>query len=148
MPVLQLSLPLPTQTPPLQMSICVHTSPSLQVALLLAKMQPLPASQLSVVQGFWSSQGVMLPAKQTPPLQLSPVVHTLLSLQLPLSSAALLQPVFASQLSLVHGFLSSQTTSLPTQLPLLQLSPVVHALPSSQAPGFAGCWHSPAMQLS
>jgi hypothetical protein len=38
--------------------------------------------------------------------------------------------VVTGQLSLVQGFLSSQLTALPAQLPLLQASPLVQALAS------------------
>ena len=45
-----------------------------------------------------------------------------------------MQPLFGSQLSLVHGLLSSQVcTPPPTQLPAAHASLWVQALPSSQA---------------
>ena len=50
-------------------------------------------------------------------------------------AAALLvatQPSLASQLSVVHGFLSSQPTALPWQAPAVQVSPSVHGEPSLQ----------------
>ena len=56
-----------TQFPPAQVSATVQTEPSLQGRVFLLKMQPILASQLSVVQPFWSSQTVAGPGKQVPP---------------------------------------------------------------------------------
>ncbi len=96
-------------------------------------MQPLLASQLSIVQGFLSSHTTPAPAAHVPVLQASPVVHTLLSLH----GAILLlatQPFCASQLSSVHGFLSSHTCTAPeVHTPLPHLSPTVQRFLSSQS---------------
>ena len=148
LPSAQGSLLVPTQAEFLHKSPTVHASPSVQGSRLGAKMQPDFGSQLSVVQGFPSSQVVTVPGKHRPPLQLSPTVQTLPSLQETPSLALDVQPLTVSQVSNVQGFLSSQTTGEPTHWPLLQVSPLVQALSSSQAPGLGGCWHSPAMQLS
>jgi hypothetical protein len=42
------------------------------------------------------------------------------------------QPPFPSQASTVQAIPSSQLYGVPTQTPLLQVSPNVHAFPSSQ----------------
>ena len=72
---------LPAQTPAAQVSVCVQAFPSLQGAALLAWTQPLAGLQKSSVHGFPSSQSRGGPPTQTPPLQASPVVHALPSLQ-------------------------------------------------------------------
>jgi hypothetical protein len=98
-----------TQTPAEHWSPKVAGSPSLQDAVLLDVTQPLAESQLSSVQALPSSQATLLSAKE--------------------------HPLAGSQLSSVHKLPSSQSGGRPpTQVPALQLSPVVQALPSSQAP--------------
>ena len=47
-------------------------------------------------------------------------------------------PACLSQLSLVHAFLSSHTSALPTHAPLAHVSALVHALPSSHVPPLMG----------
>ena len=137
-----------TQTPPLQVSVVVHRLPSLQASPLAAKMQPVLLLQLSVVQGFPSSHTVASPGKHWPPLHASPTVHALLSLQSTPTAALVVQPLVASQLSVVQGFLSSHWTATPTQSPSEHLSPVVQVEASSHAPVLGGCWHWPLTQLS
>ena len=51
----------PPHLPPVQTSPRVQASPSLQVRLLLATLQPPAASQVSVVHGLASSHGANLP---------------------------------------------------------------------------------------
>lgn len=63
----------------LQVSVQVGVAPQPKIGLLT--QLPVAASQLSVVQAFASSQLFATPALQRPPLQKSPVVHRLLSLQ-------------------------------------------------------------------
>ena len=122
-----------TQMPSLHTSPNVQLSLSLQALTLLTCAQPLTASQLSVVQGLLSLQLVASPDKHTLFLQWSPLVHSLASLQIPLSSGVDVQPVAMSQASALHGFLSSQTLAAPAaHLPSLQASSTVQALPSSQ----------------
>lgn len=121
------------QAPALQVSPVVHALSSSQDAVLLVLWQPALGSQLSVVQGLPSSHNVAAPPKHPPPLQESPVVQLLSSLQLP-AVGAKRQPAAASQLSAVHGLPSSQPTEAPpVQVPPAQASPAVQALPSSQA---------------
>jgi hypothetical protein len=85
------------------------------------------------VQALLSSQLTAAPAWHVPPAQVSAVVQAF-----PSSHAAVLfvwrQPVARSQVSVVHGLLSSQFGPGPLmQDPLLHVSPMVHAFPSSQA---------------
>ncbi len=127
------SIALPTHVPDVHVSLTVHKSPSLQVAVLLVCWQPIAASQLSVVQPFASSQFGALPGLQVPPAQLSPTVHALPSLQV----AVLLvyvQPEAGAQASFVQPLPSLQTTAAPGwHAPPAQTSLLVHALPSLQA---------------
>ena len=91
------------------------------------------ASQASSVQALLSLQVMGVPPMQTPALQPPPLLHWLPSSQLPPSLlGVLLQPVVGLQLSSVQRLWSSQGAGLPVQLPALQVSPVVHWLPSSQ----------------
>jgi hypothetical protein len=64
---------------------------------------------------------------QTLLLQWSPSVHASPSLQFAASLATCLQPVALSQLSVVHGLLSSQFFVVPVQAPVAHLSVSVHA---------------------
>jgi len=122
----------PTQAPPLQVSLVVHASPSLHGAVLFTFRHPSWLSQVSLVQMFESSQLGGAPPTQEPPLQVSLVVQTLPSSH-GLVLLAWTQPRTVSQLSVVQRLESSQFGAAPpTQLPALQVSFVVHALPSSQ----------------
>ncbi len=100
----------PTQEPAWQKSPFVQTFPSVHPNPLAENTQPLIASQVSVVQGLLSSQGVAGPARQIPPEHMSGPVHRLLSLQASVSLGVTRQPLDLSQLSVVQGFLSSQIT--------------------------------------
>ena len=80
-----------------------------------------------------SPQASGVPVPQDPPLQISRPLQRVLS-----SHSLLLfvcvQPVAPLQPSVVHELLSSQLgADPPTHAPAEQTSPVVHALPSSQA---------------
>jgi hypothetical protein len=115
------------QLPLAQASPVVQASPSLQGRVLGVELQP--PEQASVVHSLPSSQALL--PRQMPVLQASPLVQVLLSLQgVPLLAAAKVQPLTASQLSTVQALLSAQTTWVPTQLPDLQASPLVHTVPS------------------
>ena len=148
LPSLQASGAPPWHAPPLQTSTWVQTLPSLQGSSLLLKIQPISASQLSVVHGLLSSQLVTELPKHTEFWQLSPLVHALPSSHAVPSRLVAVQPVAGKQPSLVHGLLSWQTAAVPKHLPLLQVSPNVQASLSSQLPTLADDWHAPAMQLS
>src|SRR5437899_2661924 len=121
----------PPHVPLLHVSDVVHALPSSHGALLFAWTHPLAGSQESVVQGLPSSQIGGAPPAQVPPLQVSPVVQAL-----PSSHEALLlawtHPLAGSQESFVQGLPSSQIVGAPpAQVPPLQVSAVVQALPSS-----------------
>ncbi len=92
-----------------QVSPVVQPLPSSQPAVLAECTQPLAGSQLSLVHTLASSQnvaGLTAPPLHAPPPQVSAVVQALPSSQGTLL-APCTQPVFAEQLSLVQGFLSS-----------------------------------------
>ncbi len=141
LPSSQLTATPGTHAPPLQTSPLVQPLPSLQIAVLLLCWQPASLSQLSLVHGLPSSQLSAPPATQLPPLQVSPTLHTLLSVH----GAVLLvetQPWLGSQTSSVHGLLSLHTTFEPgTQPPDLHTSPEVHRLLSVQTAVLLMYWH-------
>src|SRR5437870_5391541 len=97
------------------------------------------ASQASDVQVFVSSHGFETPGLQTPPPQVSPVVHGL-----PSSHGAVLlvntHPVAGpTQLSVVQGLLSSQTTAVCVHEPSAGTqASVVQTSPSLQLTGAPG----------
>ena len=127
------------QLPPLQVSPVVQASPSSHGALLLLWTHPVAGLQLSSVQTFPSLQFGAGPPTQLPPLHVSLVVHAL-----PSSQGALLlvwtHPVAGLQLSSVQALLSLQFGGgPPTHAPLLQVSLVVQALPSSHGPVLFAC---------
>ena len=122
-----------TQLPLAQASPSVHTSSSEHGIVFATLLQPAEASHASVVHRLLSSQFFAAPGAHLPPLQTSLTVHTLLSVQVSVLFTAW-QPFSLSQLSFVHGLLSSQFTTLPgTHAPSLQVSPTVQTEPSSHA---------------
>jgi hypothetical protein len=70
----------PTHTPAVHTSPVVHALPSLQEFELFACTHPAAELQVSVVQGFPSSQLRGVPAVHAPATQCSPVVQALPSL--------------------------------------------------------------------
>jgi len=132
---------LPAQLPPWQVSVSVQALPSLQPSVFASNVQPLPGSQVSVVQTLPSSHTVVAPGRHAPPEQASPTVHALPSVQeLPSDFDGL--PHVPVRLSHVptswHWSLAVQTTGLlPLHAALWQVSVCVQALPSSQASVFA-----------
>ena len=107
--------------------------------------QPATASQISVVQGFPSSQLSASPV-HTPTWQVSETVQASPSLQtVPAATRLYWQPLTGSQVPLVHGLSSSQETAAPPHTPPWQVSGEVQALSSSQALPLAltGSLHSP-----
>ena len=107
------------QMPPWQVSPLVHASPSLQlVPSLTGVCEHLPLLQAPTTQLFALVQSLSW---------LQPPPHPLMTLWLHV-------PLKTAQLSAVHAFLSSQSFWLPLQLPPVQVSPLVQALPSSQGP--------------
>jgi hypothetical protein len=122
----------PTQTLAAQVSLVVQASPSLQLAVLALKTQPLAGLQLSSVHRLLSSQTGAEPPTQALSAQVSLVVQALPSSQLT-ELATYTQPETLSQLSSVHRLLSSQTgAEPPTQTLSAQVSLVVQASPSLQ----------------
>jgi hypothetical protein len=120
----------PTQLPPKHASPVVQALPSLQGNVLLTCEQPEAGTHESVVQALLSLQSGAGPPTQEPPAQLSLVVHALPSLQGSVLFVCV-QPVAGLQPSLVQTLESLQFgAGPPTQKPLAQVSPVVHASPS------------------
>jgi hypothetical protein len=141
---LQFSAPAPAwQLPPPQVSPVVHALPSSQAIVLLAWTHPLAGAHESVVHTLLSLQfSAPAPAWQLPPAHVSPVVQAL-----PSSHAAVLlawaHPEPGLHVSVVHTLESSQF-NVPApgwQVPPPQVSPVVQALPSSQAVVLLACTH-------
>ena len=130
LPSSQFSALPPTHAPTLHKSPVVHTLPSSQLPAEGSCTQPSLAPQLSAVHTLLSSQFSATPAQPLLP-QTSLWVQGLLSSQAEPLTGVKTQPVNWLQLSLVHGFLSSQTTALPPIHlaplgPIWQVSPVVH----------------------
>jgi hypothetical protein len=122
----------PSQLPPEHASPVVHRFPSLQGSVFGAFTQPVAGLQESSVQRFPSSQSGGAPPTQLPPEQVSPVVHSLESLQGAVLFV-LTHPEAGLQESSVQTFPSLQSSGgPPAQLPPEQASPVVHAFPSLQ----------------
>jgi len=157
-PPLGLQLSLVHALPSSQLTFCPAQTPLVQRSLVVQTFlssHPVPAAQHS---GFFG------PALHTPPLHVSPVVHTspslqgaefgfvthpffashasvvqaLPSLHLPLSGTDT-HPAFGSHTSFVHAILSSQPKGIPTHCPNVHTSPAVQALLSLQlVPGGFG----------
>ncbi len=132
-----------------QTSPVVHALPSSHSAALGACWQPAAGSQLSLVQTLASLQLGAAPPTHLPETHESPVVHAL-----PSSHASALSanthPSAGSQLSVVHGLLSLHVTAFgPVQTLPVQMSFVVHALPSEHTDVF-GTFTQPValLQLS
>jgi hypothetical protein len=129
----------PTQLPPLQMSLVVQALPSSHGLLLFTCSQPLAALQLSLVHALLSLQSGGAPPTQAPALQVSLVVQALPSLHGSLLFTCV-QPLAGLQPSSVHPLLSLQSAAgPPTQVPPLQVSVVVQALPSSHDAALLVC---------
>jgi hypothetical protein len=121
----------PTHAPFVQTSVRVQALPSLQAFELLVKTQPVAGLQVSVVQVLRSSQAIAVPW-QTPPLHVSPDVQALPSSQA-FELLVKAQPVAGLHVSFVQALPSLQTVAVPGwHVPPPHVSPVVHALPSSQ----------------
>ncbi len=155
----------PTQIPPWQVSVCVHSLPSLQVEPLgFAGLEHLPL-EVSQLPALWQSSlalhTVAFAPMQTPFWQESVLVQALPSVQpVPLPLIGLLHtPVAELQVPASwHWSLARQMTgSEPLQAPAWQLeaavhgSPSLHVLPSSL--GLATHWpvaglHVPVLHAS
>ena len=126
----------PRHCPSTQLSFAVHALPSEQevfAGLLVLTQAPLAVSQLWLVHGSPSVQVLSVPLTQTLAAQTSPMVQASPSSHGE-TLAANVQPVAGSQPSTVHGFLSSQSTPMPEQLPFTHASFTVQAEPSSHGP--------------
>jgi hypothetical protein len=129
----------PAQVPaPLHVSVWVQRFPSLQLPLVLgADAQVLVPLQESVVHEFGSLVHVIaVPTHVPDPLHVSPNVHRLLSLQLPLVRGVEAQVLVPLQLRVAQEFgLLVQVIAVPTHVPApLHVSEKVQALPSLQLP--------------
>jgi hypothetical protein len=117
------------------LSFVVHGSPSSQaVPGEGSTLHPVAGSHVFLVHGLVSEQSGAGPPTHLPARQASWSVHLLLSLHGVASAegAWLHCWVAGLQVSTVHGSLSLQSRPTPPHLPPVHLSPVVHALPSSQ----------------
>jgi hypothetical protein len=127
-------------TPAWQVSSPLQTSPSGQGVPLSTGLvvQPKTGSQLSVVHTLPSSQVSGVPAVHTPPWHVSSPLQTSPSRQgVPLTTVVFWQPVTGSQLSVVHGLLSSQLSAVPAvHTPPWQVSLPLQTLPSGHAVPF------------
>lgn len=130
----------PAQMPLEQISFVVQRLPSSHKAVLFCWTQPSVGLQTAVVQMLPSSGHVIAEPVQMPLLQVSPVVQTLLSLQLaPLTTLAKTQPVAGLQESVVQELPSLQVVAVNTHALLTHVS-VVQALVSLQS---AFTWQKP-----
>ena len=130
----------PTQTPAMQVSVCVHAFPSLQpVPSVAAGFEHVPFAGLHVPAAWHWSLAVHdfgLPPTQAPATQVSVCVHAFPSLQLVPSAATGLEHVPFAGLHVPaawHWSLAVHDFGLPpTQAPATQVSVCVHAFPSLQ----------------
>ena len=134
----------PAQLPPAHLSAVVQASLSSHASVLFACWQPSVVSHESSVQTLESLHEMVVP-RHVPDAQWSAPVQALLSLHVFVSSFVALQPRTTSQVSSVHALPSSHTVAGPgTHALFAHLSPVVHALSSSQFAVFAVFTHVPA----
>ncbi len=107
------SILLPKQTPPWHTSPLVHTLPSLHTPAPGVFWQPSTGSQLSVVQGFLSSQSAGMAPRQAPALHALLWVQALPSLHAVPSSAALVAhlPLLGSQATGAQAVAPVHTTA-------------------------------------
>jgi hypothetical protein len=121
-----------TQAPAAQRSVVVQALPSSHGAELSVRTQPVAALHVSSVHGFGSLQSSGGPPTQSPALHRSFVVHASLSEH---GSGLFVrtQPLAGLQLSVVHGFVSAQSSGgPPVHVPPWHESSVVQAFASLQ----------------
>ena len=122
----------PWQVPAPHVSPAVQAFPSSHVAALFVKTQPVAGLHVSLVHTLLSLHTTAAPW-QEPKEQASPLVQASPSLQATVLFVKT-QPDVGLQVSVVQTLLSLQTTAEPAlHVPPPQVSPVVHAFPSSQA---------------
>jgi hypothetical protein len=135
LPSLQSGAGPPTHTPFAQASPVVQALPSLHGTVLAECTQPMAGLHASSVQRFPSSQLGGGPPAHEPPLQASPIVHALPSLQ-GFEFGAWTHPTAGLQESSVQAFRSAQLGGTPgLQTPFTQVSAPLQALPSLQSAG-------------
>ncbi len=130
---LQSTLGPAVQSGPTQVSLLVQALLSSHVTTVSAWIQPVSVLQLSAVHALPSSQFSAKPGWQLPSTHVSLAVQALPSEQPPVSGFTT-QPFVLSQDSVVHGLSSVQTTVVPVQVPVAQLSSLVQASPSLHEP--------------
>ena len=115
-------------------------------------VQPLAATQLSVVQALPSLQTSAVPAAQVPFWQVSVPLQTLASAHdVPFVTGVVVQPVAGLQPSVVQALPSSQSSAVPAvQTPAWQVSAPLQTLPSAHAVPFetTALLQLPAVQTS
>ncbi len=143
----QLTAPPPVQVPATHVSFCVHAFPSLHAVPAVAGAWAhawVFTSQESTVHGLPSLQSFPTVAWHCPLVQALADEQSLPSSQVvPLVTFACAQPLAGLHESVVQTLLSSQETAAPAwQVPALQVSPCVQALPSLQGvlAGALACW--------
>ena len=100
---------------------------------------PVCSAQLSAVHAFLSSHTVAAPV-HAPLLQVSPVVHGLLSSHAPLNGVGWQSPVPAAHVLPRHVEALPHTLAVPAHVPLTHASSLVHRLPSSHGLPLLGAW--------
>jgi hypothetical protein len=138
----------PTHLPAVHLSPVVHASLSLHVPVDrgLWSVKPVDGLHTSIVHGFPSSTGTTAVPTHLPVAHVSPVVHMLLSSQVPpVRFMCVTVPFAALHASAVHTLLSSVVFGVPPQTPAVQTSPVVHMLASLHVVPLAafGVEHNP-----
>jgi len=117
-----------------QALVSVQSASDAQQPGMDALTQPCSRSQLSAVQGLWSSQSRLEPALQAPPSHASTPLQTLPSAQeMPLTTGVLTQPDMGLHESVVQTLLSSQPSGSLMHEPAAQRSLIVQALTSAQS---------------
>ena len=149
LPSSQLSGVPAAQAPAWQVSLPLHTLPSLHEVPFRtgALTQPATASQLSAVQTLPSLQLSAVPGVHTPFWQVSLPLQTLPSGQaIPLATGTFWQPTTGWQLSVVHTVPSLQLSATPgVHTPAWQVSPPLHTLPSAHdAPFGSALYRQPS----
>jgi hypothetical protein len=142
------------QVPAWQLSAPLHTLLSrhgVPFSTAVA-VQPLAATQLSVVQTFPSLQTSAVPAVQVPFWQVSAPLQRFVSAhEVPFVTGVAVQPVAGLQPSVVHTLPSLQTIAVPAvHTPAWQVSAPLQRFPSGHAVPFATTAfpHTPAVQVS
>ena len=139
----------PLQEPAVHTSFFVHARASLQlVPFVLAGLLHVPLVHVPALWHWSLAVHTTAVPLHAPLVHLSLVVHALPSLQLvPLVLVGLLHVPLLQVPALWHWSLAVHTTAVPAHAPLVHLSLVVQAMPSSQAVASAllGSLHTPVV---